>query len=61
VVVALAVACGVGVWGIRAYPVSRDDVFLGLIGEQAPRVLACADLRLHDSLVHRRRISPHLW
>ena len=40
VLVALAVACGVGVWGIHAYPVSRDDVFLGLIGEQAPRVLA---------------------
>jgi hypothetical protein len=40
VVVELAVACGVGVWGIHAYPVSRDDVFLGLIGEQAPRALA---------------------
>ena len=27
-------------WGLRAYPVSRDDVFLGLIGERAPGVLS---------------------
>src|ERR671918_310821 len=39
-VVALAMAGGVGVWGIHGYPVSRDDAFLGLIGEQAPGVLA---------------------
>src|SRR5687768_3529144 len=30
----------VGLWGLRAYPISHDDVFLGLIGERAPRVLA---------------------
>ena len=39
-VVALAVACSVGAWGVHAYPVSRDDAFLGLIAEQAPRALA---------------------
>src|SRR5689334_16531214 len=39
-VIALAVAAGVGAWGVHAFPVSRDDVFLGLIGEQAPAVLA---------------------
>jgi hypothetical protein len=39
-VIALAVAGGVGAWGVHAYPVSHDDVFLGLIGERAPAVLA---------------------
>src|SRR5688572_17770564 len=38
--VALAVSGGVGLWGLRAYPVSHDDVFLGLIGERAPGVLS---------------------
>ena len=39
-VVALAMSGGVGLWGLRAYPVSHDDVFLGLIGERAPGVLS---------------------
>jgi hypothetical protein len=39
-VVALAMSGGVGFWGLRAYPVSHDDVFLGLIGERAPGVLS---------------------
>ena len=39
-VVALASAGGIGAWGLHAYPLARDDVFLGLIGEQAPGVLA---------------------
>jgi len=39
-VIALAIAAGVGTWGVRAYPVSHDDVFLGLIGERAPAVLS---------------------
>ena len=39
-VVALAMSGGVGLWGLRAYPVSQDDVFLGLIGERAPGVLS---------------------
>src|SRR6185436_8111646 len=38
--VALAMSGGVGLWGLRAYPVSHDDVFLGLIGERAPGVLS---------------------
>ena len=38
VVVALAVACGAGVWGIHAYPVSRDDVF-GPLSRQLDRML----------------------
>ena len=38
--VALAMSAGVGMWGLRAYPVSHDDVFLGLIGERAPGVLS---------------------
>ena len=38
--VALAASGGVGLWGLRAYPVSHDDVFLGLIGERAPGVLS---------------------
>ena len=38
--VALAMAGGVGAWGLHAYPVSQDDVFLGLIGERAPGVLS---------------------
>lgn len=39
-VITLALAGGVGTWGVHAYPVSHDDVFLGLIGERAPAVLA---------------------
>ena len=39
-VVALAMSGGVGLWGLRAYPVSHDDVFLGLIGERAPGMLS---------------------
>src|SRR5215211_7183030 len=39
-VVALAMSGGVGLWGLRAYPVSDDDVFLGLIGERAPGMLS---------------------
>ena len=39
-VVALAMAGGIGLWGLRVYPVSHDDVFLGLIGERAPGVLS---------------------
>ena len=38
--VALLMSAGAGVWGLRAYPISQDDVFLGLIGERAPGVLA---------------------
>src|SRR5690242_21305248 len=36
----LAMSGAVGLWGLRAYPISHDDVFLGLIGERAPRVLS---------------------
>ena len=36
--VALTLAAAAGLWGIQSYPVSRDDPFLGLIAEQAPRV-----------------------
>src|SRR6266540_3706431 len=39
-VVALAMSGGVGLWGVHAYPVSHDDVFLGLIGERAPGALS---------------------
>src|SRR5690349_24570318 len=39
-VMALAMSGAVGLWGLRAYPISRDDVFLGLIGEQAPGMLS---------------------
>ena len=38
--VALAIAGGVGAWGVHAYPVSQEDVFLGLIGERTPGVLS---------------------
>ena len=38
--VALAMSAGVGLWGLRAYPFSHDDVFLGLIRERAPGVLS---------------------
>ena len=38
--VAWAMSGGVGLWGLRAYPISPDDVFLGLIGERAPGVLS---------------------
>jgi hypothetical protein len=38
--IALVLAGVVGAWGVHAYPVSHDDVFLGLIGERAPEVLA---------------------
>jgi hypothetical protein len=37
-VVALLVALGVGVWGLNAFPVSRDEVFLGLIHARKPFV-----------------------
>src|SRR5687767_14203735 len=40
VLAAMAMASAVGVWGLRTYPVSGDDAFLGLIGERAPTVLA---------------------
>ena len=39
-VVALGLAGGVGTWGVQAYPVSQDVVFLGLIGERAPGLLS---------------------
>jgi hypothetical protein len=39
-VVALAMSGAVGLWGLRAYPISHDDVFLSLIGERAPKVLS---------------------
>lgn len=38
--VALALAGTGGAWGVHTYPVSQDDVFLGLIGERAPGVLS---------------------
>ena len=34
--VALTIAAATGLWGTQTYPVSRDDVFLGLIAERAP-------------------------
>ena len=34
--VALALAAATGLWGLRMYPIPRDDVFLGLISESAP-------------------------
>ncbi len=34
--VALILAAATGLWGLQAYPMSRDDVFLGLISEYAP-------------------------
>src|SRR5262245_65415305 len=39
-VMALTMSGAVGLWGLRAYPISHDDVFLGLIGERAPGVLS---------------------
>ena len=36
--VVLIVAAATGLWGTQTYPVSRDDVFLGLIAEHAPDV-----------------------
>jgi hypothetical protein len=36
--VAMIVAIGVGVWGLNVYPVSPDDVFLGLIHARKPMV-----------------------
>ena len=39
-VMALVMSGAVGLWGLRAYPISHDDVFLGLIGERAPGVLS---------------------
>lgn len=36
--VALAAAASVGTWGLSIYPLSRDDVFLGLIAAQAPHI-----------------------
>lgn len=38
--VALALAGAAGAWGVHTYPVSREDVFLDLIGERAPGVLS---------------------
>ena len=40
VVIALTLAGCVGAWGVHAHPISRDNVFLGLIGERTPGVLA---------------------
>jgi hypothetical protein len=34
--VALAVALATGVWGLRAYPLSQDDVFLALVAVRRP-------------------------
>jgi hypothetical protein len=34
--VALTLAAATGLWGLQTYPISRDDVFLGLISEYAP-------------------------
>ena len=56
--VALAMAGGVGVWGLRAYPVSHDNVFLGLIGERAPGVLSAADATATPRCGSPRRSSP---
>ena len=36
--VALTLAAAAGLWGVQTYPIARDDVFLGLIWEQAPHV-----------------------
>ena len=36
--VALTLAAAAGLWGVQTYPIARDDVFLGLIGERAPHV-----------------------
>ena len=36
--VALITGAATGLWGTQTYPVSRDDVFLGLIAERAPHV-----------------------
>src|SRR3970040_1427199 len=62
-VVALAMSGGVGLWGLRAYPVSHDDVFLGLIGERAPGMLSVltyghATLRAPAPGRSRRTRSP---
>ena len=37
-VLAMAVAMGVGAWGLQAYPVPPDDPFLTLIHAQKPLV-----------------------
>ena len=34
--VALTLAAATGLWGLQTFPISRDDVFLGLIAEYAP-------------------------
>ena len=34
--VALTLAAATGLWGLQTYPISPDDVFLGLISESAP-------------------------
>ena len=34
--VALTLAAATGLWGLQTFPISRDDVFLGLISEYAP-------------------------
>jgi hypothetical protein len=36
--VALTLAAATGLWGLQSFPVQREDVFLGLIAEQAPHV-----------------------
>jgi hypothetical protein len=36
--VALTLATAAGLWGLQTYPLARDEVFLGLIGERAPHV-----------------------
>ena len=38
VLVAMLVAAGVGTWGLHAYPVRTDDVFLALIEARKPFV-----------------------
>ena len=38
--VVLIVAAATGLWGTQTYPVSRDDVFLGLIAETRARRVA---------------------
>src|SRR5436190_23640493 len=38
VVLAMAVAAGIGIWGLHRYPVQRDDPFLALIQLKRPLV-----------------------
>ena len=39
--VALTLAAATGLWGLRTFPISREDVFLGLISEHAPATYRC--------------------